>query len=214
VKEAIPTTAIPSPETLQATFLILLPRIEGHARVYFRHIRCTHKKADAIAETVAVSWKWFLRATQRGKDISQFVGAFASFAARAVRSGRRVCGQEKAKDALSPLAQMRKDFTVSSLPQVSSHNGSFLDEALHDNTQTPVPEQAAFRHDFPAWQRTRTERDRQLIHDLMAGERTQDVASRHGLTAGRISQLRREFHADWKSFCSEPLQTSTPACDC
>jgi hypothetical protein len=203
VKEAIPTTSVPSPETLQATFLILLPRIEAHARVYFRHLRCIHKRDDAIAETVAVAWKWYLRATQRGKDITRFVSAFASFAARAVRCGRRVCGQEKAKDALSPLAQMRRNFTVSSLPETSSQDGNVFDEALHDNTQTPVPDQAAFRSDFPAWRLTRSDRDRRVIDELMLGERTQDVASKYGLTAGRISQLRRDFHLDWSQFCGE-----------
>jgi hypothetical protein len=210
VKEAIPTTVVPSPETLETTFLLLLPRIETHARVYFRHLRCTHKKDDAIAETVAVAWKWYVRATQRGKDISQFVGAFASFAARAVRSGRRVCGQEKAKDVLSPLAQMRRSFTVASLPETSSQEGNVFDEALRDNMQTPIPEQVAFRHDFPAWCRTRPDRDRRVIRDLMAGERTMEVADRHGLTAGRISQLRREFHNDWLAFCDE--LPATAAC--
>jgi hypothetical protein len=64
-----------------------------------------------------------------------------------------------------------------------------------------VPEQVAFRLDFPAWRRTRCERDRGILDDLMAGERTGDVARRHGLSAGRVSQLRREFRDDWLRFC-------------
>ena len=57
------------------------------------------------------------------------------------------------------------------------------------------PSQAAFRLDFPAWLTTRTERDRRLAEDLMTGERTSDVSTKFGLTQGRISQLRRDFHA-------------------
>ena len=35
-------------------------------------------------------------------------------------------------------------------------------------------------------------------------ERTLDVAGRHGLSPGRVSQLRREFLTDWRRYISEP----------
>jgi hypothetical protein len=42
---------------------------------------------------------------------------------------------------------------------------------------------------------------------MALGERTNDLARTHGLTPGRISQLRREFHDDWLRFIDE-LPTS------
>jgi hypothetical protein len=63
-----------------------------------------------------------------------------------------------------------------------------------------------FRIDFPAWRASRTERDRRVLDDLMLGERTLDVAGKHGLSPGPVSQLRRELHDDWEFFCSEPPQ--------
>ena len=45
----------PTIEALHAHFLAVLPRIETHARIYFRYLKCLHKKEDAIAETVAVA---------------------------------------------------------------------------------------------------------------------------------------------------------------
>src|SRR4051812_38691156 len=107
----------PSPEQLHARFLALLPRIELHARIYFRHVKCPHRKADAIAETVAVAWRWFLRLVEGGKAAPRFVPPFAARAARHVRCGRRLCGQERAKDVLSLQAQQRRGFTVSPLPK-------------------------------------------------------------------------------------------------
>ena len=80
-------------------------------------------------------------------------------------------------------------------------------------TQTPVPEQVSFRLDFPAWRSSRCERDRRVIDELMAGERALDVAARHGLTPGRVSQLRREFHDDWTRFCGECLAGEVGADD-
>jgi hypothetical protein len=35
----------------------------------------------------------------------------------------------------------------------------------------------------------------------MRDERTLDLASRHGLSPSRVSQLRREFWQDWERFC-------------
>jgi hypothetical protein len=62
-----------------------------HAKI-FPPIRCVAQRADQIAETLALAWKWFVRLAKRGKDASEFVTTFATFAARAVRCGRRVAG--------------------------------------------------------------------------------------------------------------------------
>jgi hypothetical protein len=198
---------------LGARFLVLLPRIELHARVYFRFLP-GDRKDEAVAETVALAWCWFVRLSERGKDVTQFVSALASYAARAVLCGRRLCGQLPARDVLSEVAQRRHGFTVQALPQTTRHpfeevyasvqgqrQIDALDEMLRDNTVTPPPDQAAFRIDFAAWRRTRTERDRRLLVDLMLGERTSHVSRKHGITAGRVSQLRRDFHDDWVRFC-------------
>jgi len=202
---------------LQAHFLAILPHIETHGNIYFRHLRCPHKKADAIQEMRALAWKWFIRLTQRGKDVSEFLTTFNIFLARAVNSGRRLAGMQKAKDVLNPIAQLRHGIKVErlatsilasfeqlySLPHGQEMQDAF-EERLQDNTVTPVPEQVAFRLDFPMWLKSRTDRDRRVIEDLMLGDRTSDVADRNGLTAGRISQLRLEFHHDWHRFCADP----------
>jgi hypothetical protein len=187
---------------LHAAFLTILPRIELHGRCYFRH-KPREKRDEAIAEMVALAWKWFVNLARRGKDATTFPTALACYAARAVHNGRRLCGMERTKDVLSPRAQQLQGFTVSSLPDGSTLSTSVFSEALLDNTLTPVDEQVAFRIDFPAWRLTRCDRDRRVIDDLMLGERTMDVAERYGLTAGRISQLRRDFSQDWRRFCGE-----------
>jgi hypothetical protein len=193
----------PAPSTLHARFLAILPRIERHGRVYFRHLRSAERKEDCIAEMVALAWKWHRRLAERGKDAARFPTALATFAARAVRSGRKLAGSDRAKDVLSPLAQQRKGFAVSPLPVGSSLTGNVFDEALRDNTRSLVVEQVCFRLDFPRWRASRTERDRRVLDDLMVGERTLDVAGRHGLSPGRVSQLRREFRLDWRRYCGE-----------
>jgi len=190
-----------SVHVLQVRFLSILPRIELHGRISFRYLRCPALRADAVAEVVALAWKWHLRLAERGKDATQFPSALATFAALAVKAGRRVCGRERARDVLSPSAHRKQHFMVDRLPDFSTLAGNPLEEALVDNAATPVPEQVSFRIDFPAWLMTRTDRDRRLAEDLMTGERTQDVSARFGLSPARISQLRRDFHQDWQRFC-------------
>jgi hypothetical protein len=203
---------MPSPATtrlraLQLAFLSILPRIERHGRVYFRHVRCPGRKADAIGEMVALSWRWFVRLAEQGKDATRFPSTLATFAARAVHSGRRLCGAEKAKDALSPVAQRRHGFAVGRLPDFSTLNGNPLFDALHDNTQSPVLDQVAFRFDFPAWLTSLGARDRSIAQDMAQGHRTGELAEAYGLSPARVSQLRREFHRDWQVFCGELPQS-------
>jgi hypothetical protein len=188
---------------VQARFLGIRPRIERHARVYFRHVRCQFRKQDFIAEVVALSWKWFKRLAQKGKDGTRFAAALASYAARAVNSGRRVTGQLKPRDVLSELAQQRHGFFVGKLPDFSTLTENPLAEALIDNTRSEVPEQVAFRLDFPRWRRSRSRRDRRLIDDMLLGHRTLDLSKKHRLSPARISQLRREFRDDWRMFCGD-----------
>jgi hypothetical protein len=155
---------------------------------------------------LALCWRWYARLALRGKDPAAFPTALADFARKQVRCGHGLCGLRGGKDALSPLARARHGFAVGPLPQGCRRDGAGLEEALHDNTQTPVPEQVSFRLDFPAWRRGLPDRDRRLIDDLMAGERALDVAEKYGLTPGRVSQLRRAFHDDWRRFCGEAAE--------
>jgi hypothetical protein len=189
---------------LHRHFLSLLPRIELHGQIYFRDLKCRFKQEDLIAELVALCWAWYLRLARRGKDVSEFFVTFCRLAGRAVRSGRRVAGQEWTKEVLSARAQQRGGFTVEKLLDFSTLSGNPLTEALIDNTQTPPDEAAAFRIDFPTWLTSRSERDRRIIEDLAMGERTLDVSNKYGLSPGRVSQKRREFHQDWDRFTADP----------
>jgi hypothetical protein len=197
------TTADNAPATdhaMHRDFLAILPKIEAHAAVALRLVPGRDRRADLTAEAVAVAWKWFRRLHARGKNPLDFPTALAGYAVRAVLSGRRLCGQERAGDVLSPVAQRGRGFFVTTLPAVSTLGGNPWDEALRDNAQSPVPDAAAFRIDFPRWLATLGRRDRRVAEDMMVGHPTQDVARAHRVSAARISQLRRELHTSWTRF--------------
>ena len=207
----IMSAQFPSPDSLQARFEALLPRIERHGQVYFRYVKCPVRKADFIAEMVGLAWKWFVRLAERGKDATQFASVLASYAARAVKCGRRVCRQESANDALNPQAQQRHSFRVESLPTstatphehlYSSPNGQRslddFEERLQDNRQTPVPDQVAFRIDFPLFLKSLSRRDRKLARFLALGHPAKQAAAKFKLSPGRVTQLRQQWCREWR----------------
>ena len=213
-----PAARADSVGSLHAAFLTILPRIELHARLYFRGLRCPQRRDDAVAEAVALAWRWFVRLVERGKDPLSFPTVLAAYAARAVRCGRRVCGQGSGKDVLSALARQRHGFAVEGLPNSvrAAHDERYgvaggqrrqdaWEERLRDNTQTPVPEQVAFRLDFPAWLDSLTPRERRLVGEMANNERTLDLSRRFNVSPARISQLRRELHADWRRFLGDDV---------
>jgi hypothetical protein len=202
--------------TLQISFLALVPRIEKHAGFYFRDIQCADKRADRVAEAVALGWKWYRRLAERGKDASSFPTVFAALVARAVRSGLRVCGQERAKDIMSPVAQQRHGFRVETLPSTTRTDFETMyakprgqqiqdafEERLQDNVTTPVPDQAIFRLNFRAWLRTLTARERRILRAMIRNERTKDLSCQFAVSRGRISQMSREFERGWTRFSGD-----------
>src|SRR5262249_29387708 len=195
------TADTPTADELHRRFLAILPVIERHGRVCFGRLKCQHRLEEALAEMAALAWKWFLRLVEQGKDAADFPATLAAYAARAVRSGRRVCGQERARDVLSPRAPKRQHFTVQPLPAYEPGvEATATVDALRDNTGTPPDEQAAFRIDFPAWLRRLGDRNGRIAQDMALGERTQELAGKYGTSQARISQLRREFRDDWRRF--------------
>jgi hypothetical protein len=204
-------TAVASPDhdapTAQAHthFLARLPLVELHARFAFRHIVCPQERHDAVAEVVALVWKWYCRLLQRGKDPSAFVITLAHFAARHVKAGRRLCGNESSKDVMSRVARSRRGFRLERLKERGPYDEPEWQEALQDNLQTPVPDAAAFRIAFPEWLAAHGERDRRLIEEMAVGERGTRLARKYGVSQGRIAQKRREYRREWERFCGEPV---------
>src|SRR5438874_5759466 len=203
-----PSTAHP----LHAAFLALLPKLQTHAAIYFRDVRCPDTKADKLAECQALAWKWFLRLAEQGKDVNQFLMAFIFLVARAVKSGRRACGMEPADDVMSPVAQRRHGFTIEALPSSTCHsfeeiyaavNGQqdidAYEERLRDNAVTPPPDAAAFRIHWPHFLRTLRARDRQLAHYLSLGQRAKEAAQKFELSPDRVTQLRQQWCKEWRA---------------
>jgi len=189
---------IPSDTPIEQTaFLAILPRIALHARIAFRHCNRSDRE-EAAAETIAHAWAAFVRLQALGKDLSRFPAALARFSALAARNGRRVGTRRASRDVMS--ARRTATVAVGPYREGSLENGIPTTDLLPSATRARVPDVAALRVDFPAWLGRLTAGRRLAVLMLAAGYGTGEVAAGLGVTAGRVSQLRRELAANWHRF--------------
>ena len=183
----------------------MLPTVISVARWQFRQLRCTERQEDLIQEVVSLAWKWHRRLVERGRSAQDFIVAFAKLAARAVQGGRRVCGQEPVRDVMSRSCQRKHCFIVAATVDSQGEFGRTIDDALSENTQSPVPDQVQFRGDFPAWAKQLSPGKREVMEHLALGHQTQLVAKTFGVSSARISQMRRELRQDYLHFLQDSV---------
>jgi hypothetical protein len=198
--------AVPETSGWQAGFLQVLPAVQTHAQIQFRGLPLVHRE-EAIQEAIAFACVSYQQLAAQGKLYVAHPGTLATFAVNRARSGRHVGGrQETARDPLSQRCQHQHGVKVQSLNVVRGElHASDWRRLVIANNKASIPDTTAFRIDFAEWLRKLHRRDRRIIRALISGEHGFAVARRFGLSAGRISQLRRRYERDWQLFQGEPL---------
>ncbi len=179
-------------------FLDMLPTIERYASAAFREFD-RETKEDLVEECVANCFCAYARLVERGKEHVAFPTKLANFAVRQIKDGRRVGKKQNVRDVYDIHARVKGGYQIKHLGTPHEQCGGWK-EQLVENDRTPVPDQAIFRIDFPSWLRTLSRRDRRIVNNLTAGERTSDVARKFGVSAGRISQMRGQLKESWEAF--------------
>jgi hypothetical protein len=190
-------------------FASALPRVRAVARFATRRVPCPEAREELEAEAVALAWRCYVALLRRGKEPDTFVTTIARRAAQGALAGRRVCGAERVRDALSPLARLRGRVRVDRLgdrvPDRRRRPGEVIARELAAaDPRVRVPDQAAFRVDFPRFRGGLTPGTRACLDLLAAGWGTGEAAARLGVSPGRVSQLRRELAEKWAAFHDEP----------
>ena len=188
----------------QAGFLQVMPAIETHAKIRFRHLPA-ERREDLIQESIASACVAYQRLVAQGKLHLACASSLATFAVKQARGGRHVGGhQDAARDAMSPVAKTRHDFKTASYDFFDRDICEWKQMAIADRNAS-VADVACFRIDFAGWLKTLTRRDRRIIAAFIGGERTMAVADKFGITAGRVSQLRRQYEQQWSAFQRQAL---------
>jgi hypothetical protein len=176
----------------QREFVDMLPEIKKWLRLAFCRL-ANEAREDAIEEGVVHSLLAYVRLHEQGRTEVATASSLAWYSSRQVRRGRPAVGRMNGKEPLSRYAQ------VGSGIRLERQNGEWIDKLVADK-RASVPDQVAAKLDVRAWFGTLTKRMKEIAKDLACGCSTSEVARKHGVTAGRISQLRRVLEESWAAF--------------
>ena len=185
-----------------ATFVKMLPAITRHVRIAFRYL-APEAKAEAIQEAICNACVAFARLAELGKLDLAYPTPLARYAVAQVRDGRKVGCKLNVRDVLSRYCQQRKNVFVERLDHFDEDEACWQEIIIEDRHAGPA-ETARVRMDFGDWLRKLPRRNRRIAESLALGNRTSDVAKRFHLSAGRVSQVRRELADSWRTFVDEP----------
>jgi hypothetical protein len=181
----------------QHRFVQMLPEIEQKLNQAFCRLR-PEAREDSLAEGVAHCLLTYARLDERGRSAAVSPSSLAWYAALHVKRGRPAAGRMNSKEPLSRYAQFGRGI------QVEHVNSKWID-ALVEDKRAAVADVVAARIDFGSWFSTLSRRMRLIAKDLAFGGTTSEVARKHGVTAGRISQLRRRLKESWAEFQQESV---------
>jgi hypothetical protein len=187
----------------QETFITMLPEIQQRLRRAFRHLDPASLE-ESIAEGIMHCLLSYARLHERGRAEVATASTLAFYSARQVKRGRPAAGRMNGKEPLSRYARIKNGFQIERLHNYSARQDRWIDMLVEDK-RASVADQVAARMDVRAWFATLSRRMRQIAKDLAVGCSTSEVARKHGVTAGRISQLRRSLEASWMSFQNEAV---------
>lgn len=190
-----------APMSVGEHFLAILPALETSFRHAFRRFR-PEEREDALQEATTSAFVAFVRLWEKGRAQVALPTPLARYALCHWFAGRRLGTPLNQHDVSSPYGRRQRAIRLERLDRYDAHADAWCDVLIEDR-QTPVPDQAAFRIDFPNWLRQLPRRNRTIAVRLAAGASTSDVAERFQLTTARVSQLRREFHESWLDFHGE-----------
>jgi hypothetical protein len=178
--------------TLQEKFEARIDTAIGIAEHCF-HGLPGEARDEAISNTLALSWKYYLRLAALGKEEDdRAFNSMVHWATRHTRQGRMPQSRGKSKDALDYRNRGRARF-----------DSAFTLDGFVDE-RTPIPDAVAYRIDVPAFLATLSEKNQALAYELAQGMTTDEVAKRHGVTPGAISQFRTRFKTWFEKFQGEP----------
>lgn len=181
-----------------ASFLTLLPAIVRYASIAFGNLK-PEAREEAVQEAVCNTLVAYHRLVELGKADLAYASVLARYAVAQVRSGRQVGGRLNGQDVLSPYASIRSGISVHRLDRFDRDEDGWQEIVVEDRQAGPA-DVAACRIDVADWLGTLSRRKRKIATTLASGETTKAAAKRHKVSAGRVSQIRRELAESWRRF--------------
>ena len=156
---AVPLSHLATSRRWQTNFMNVLPAVETHASVCFRHLR-GDALAEAIAQAIASACLSYATLVRQGKLSRVYAGSLANYAVKAVNSFRVVGGRQSARCVMNPLAQKLHSVAVKSMSPWSRSDNTWREVVVESRRVSPA-DRAAFNVDFQEWMKQWPEAQRQ-----------------------------------------------------
>jgi hypothetical protein len=179
----------------------MVPVIALHARIVFRGAR-PEAEEELVAECVANAFVAYCRLRELGKHSLIYAGVLARFAARQVKDHRKVGGRLNVRDVSSTYCQARKNIVLERLDQLDCETNEWQEVLVQDRRCGPF-ELVRTKLDFSAWLRSLPLKKRRVAKFLARNETTTAAAEKFGMSPGRVSQIRSELLASYRSFVGD-----------
>ena len=186
------------PPDWHQNFMAMVPIIERHAKIVFRHLNAEARE-EMVQEVVCNSCRAYARLVELNKTAVAFPGALARFGVAQAKTGRRTGGKLNCRDIMSPYCQRKKNVVVERLDHYDNDEKSWAEVLVEDKHCGPA-ETAIVRIDFSTWMQLLPRRLRKIATFLGNGETTTVASKRFRLSQGRISQIRRQLYEAWHQF--------------
>jgi len=187
-----------SPPAWHVDFEAMIPTIETHARISFRHLD-PDAQEEAIQEAICNACRAYARLVERGKANVARASMLATFAISQVRDGRKVGNSLNIHDVTSDYCQKRKNVIVERLDRPDLDEQHWAEVLVEDRRAGPA-DTAIVRIDFAAWIKTLPRRLQKIAMFLANGETTTAASKRFRIAQCRVSQIRRQLFESWHAF--------------
>ena len=182
----------------EAKFLELMPAITTMTRAAFKNCN-PDKQDDALQSVLVASYLSVRRLAQSGRLNEAFSTPIGWFAIKAYRVGRIGGMPMNSTDTLAESTRARKRVQIESYNNFSRIKKGWGEIFMTDG-RVNVAKEVCFKLDYEGWLETLSVRQRQMLEGMIAGDTTSELAEKFNLSAGRISQIRRELVESWKNY--------------
>jgi hypothetical protein len=172
----------------------MLPDIERQTQRALLRI-APHERQEAAQAILANAALAFARLAELDRLHLAYPKPLVRYGLKQFRAGRLVGSRTNCNDVGSKSCQRKHGCCAEPLE-------TWKATLVEGRGMTPA-DIAALRIDFSDWFQSLSPRDQRLASELARGESTSVVAKMFRITAGRVSQLRRELYESWQRFVGE-----------
>lgn len=190
-----------APTTWQQGFLEILPEIQARLRRAFCRLG-PDAREEATEDGIVHCLLAYIRLFDQGRVQQITASNLSWYATLHVRRGRETACRLNAREPLSRYAQLGAGTKTMRPKRLDTVHGDWIDLLLTDR-RSSVFDQVAARMDLRAWLNTLSRQVGKIARDLAHGYSTEEVARKNGVSASRISQLRRSLKTSWQVFQGE-----------